>query len=184
LVIDVTVVGTLDGPPLLRAGATVGDALFVTGMLGGPGSAVAAWESRQEPSAAARNRFARPVARVREALWLRERGARAAIDLSDGLLADSRHLAAASRVACVLDLAVVPVHPGAGAHDGGEQRAMTSGEEYELLVAMEDDEAVARDFSDEFGVPLTRVGHVEPGSDVRVMQGNEVVTDLETFTHF
>ena len=192
LVVDVTVVGTLDGPPLLRTGAKVGDTLFVTGRLGGPASAVAAWESHREPSAAARSRFARPVARVREALWLRERGggARAAIDLSDGLLADARHLAAASQVACVLDLGAVPVHPGvgagagAGAQDGGERRAMTSGEEYELLVAMEDDEAVVSDFTNEFGVPLTRVGRVEPGSDVRVMQGNELVTDLESFTHF
>ncbi len=74
LIVDVTVVGTLDGPPLLRTGATVGDTLFVTGQLGGPASAIAAWEGRREPNAAARSRFARPVARVREALWLRERG--------------------------------------------------------------------------------------------------------------
>ena len=182
LVIDVTVVGMLEGSPLLRTGATVGDTLFVTGKLGGPASAVAAWESRREPSAAARSRFARPVARIREALWLRERGVRAAIDLSDGLLADARHLAAASQVACVLDLDAVPVHPGG--YDGGARRAMTSGEEYELLVAMEDDEAVAADFADEFGMPLTRVGRVAAGSGVRVMQGNEVVTDLDAFTHF
>ncbi len=186
LVIDVTVVGRLDGPPVERSGAAAGDALFVTGALGAPAAAIAAWQAGREPEATARGRFARPVARIREARWLRNRGARAMIDLSDGLMADAAHLGAASGVTCVLDWDGVPVHPGA--RDGGVERAVTSGEEFELLVALQDDQAISGDFSDEFDLPLTRVGVVRSGSDgevgVRIQRNGETVSDLHPFRHF
>jgi thiamine-monophosphate kinase len=69
-------------------------------------------------------------------------GARAAIDVSDGLLAELAHLAAASAVRIALDDAAVPVAPGATVDD-----ALRGGEEYELVVAGEalDATAFARD---------------------------------------
>jgi len=103
LIVDVAVVGKVEGRPVLRRGARVGDELWVTGALGGPAAALKAWEARQEPDAMARERFARPTPRVAEARWLRDRGATALIDLSDGLVADATHLAAASLVRCTID---------------------------------------------------------------------------------
>ena len=186
LVIDVTVVGQLDGTPVERSGAVVGDALFVTGALGAPAAAIAAWEAGREPETTARGRFARPVARIQEARWLRNRGARAMIDLSDGLMADAAHLGAASGLTCVLDWDGVPVHPGA--LDGGVGGAVTSGEEFELLVALQDDQTISADFSDEFNLPLTRVGEVRSSSDgevgARMQRNGETVSDLHPFRHF
>ncbi len=180
LVLDVTVVGRMEKGPVTRGGAEVGDGLYVTGQLGGPAAALSAWEDRREPDASARDRFVRPVARIAEAQWLRDAGARAMIDVSDGLLADTGHLAAASNVACMLDIDAVPVHPAAA----GPEEAVTSGEEYELLLALPDGDVAAGEFSERFGLSLTRVGRVEAGAGVRVVRDGTPIDGLSTFRHF
>jgi thiamine-monophosphate kinase len=90
LVVTVTVTGWIEGEPVLRSGARPGDALFVTGPLGGLPR--------------------RPVPRLAEGLAAKEAGATAMIDTSDGLPLDLRRLAAASGVGVALD--DVPVVPG------------------------------------------------------------------------
>lgn len=141
--------------PLRRDGARVGDRLYVTGALGGPGAALATWERGGVPRPADRARFARPEARLVAGTWLAAHGAHAAIDLSDGLAGDVAHLAAASGVRCVLDLDRVPVMDGHSVED-----AVVSGEEYELLVAAPvlDEAAFAAATG---GLALTAVGRVE-----------------------
>jgi thiamine-monophosphate kinase len=146
LSLTVTVLGYA-AHPLRRDAARPGDALYVTGTLGGPRRALEAWESDRAPAAEHRARFARPSARIREALWLAQHGATAAIDVSDGLVSDVRHLAAASRVDALLEIDAIPVVSGTS-----PLHAVTSGEEYELVVATPvplDEHAFAR----EFGVP-------------------------------
>ncbi|MBK8248940.1 MAG: thiamine-phosphate kinase [Gemmatimonadetes bacterium] len=153
LVVGVTVIGS--GPaPLGRAGARPGDSVYVTGVLGGPGMALDAWRAGVPPSRWARDRFAAPRARVAEGLWLAERGAAAMIDISDGLSSELHHLAAASGCEVRVDLARVP-RPS----DIGWREAVSSGEEYELLVAMRG-EVDVNAFARAFGVPLTRLGVV------------------------
>lgn len=153
LALTVTVLG-YTSRPLRRDGARPGDLLYVTGTLGGPRSALEAWQAGRQPMAEHRARFARPSARIREAIWLAEHGATAAIDISDGLVADVRHLAVASSVDACLELDAIPVMSSVSPLDAAQ-----SGEEYELVVAAPiaiDEHAFAR----EFGVPLTRVGIV------------------------
>ena len=140
--------------PLSRAGARPGDALWVTGALGGPAAALRAWLAGDAPDATHRARFARPVPRVAEARWLAGQGATAAVDLSDGLAADARHLAAASRVRLDLDADAVPRLAGVEL-----ALALAGGEEYELLVAAPASLDAAA-FAARFGVPITRVGGV------------------------
>lgn len=142
-----------------RNGARAGDAVYVTGALGGPGSALEAWETGRAPRPEHRARFARPTARIREALWLAAHGATSAIDISDGLLSDAGHLAAASGADVCIELDAIPVVSGVSALG-----AAKSGEEYELAVTARDriDEHA---FAREFGVPLTRVGLVTPPRD-------------------
>jgi thiamine-monophosphate kinase len=82
--LTMTVLGAAN-PPISRSGAKVGDRVWVTGRLGGPGAAVRALLSGQLPSAEHWPRFAHPVARLAEARWLAEHGATAMIDLSHGL---------------------------------------------------------------------------------------------------
>ncbi len=154
LSLGVTVLGHAKRP-LSRAGALPGDTLYVTGTLGGPGAALDAWLRNAQPSAAQRERFVHPVARIGAGLWFAAQGAHAAIDLSDGLAGDVAHLAAASGVSCVLDLNAVPCVSGVAA-----DAALASGEEYELLVAASrlDVDAFA---AANGGLRLTAVGRVE-----------------------
>jgi thiamine-monophosphate kinase len=181
LVVDLVVFGTVDRP-LLRSGAAPGDGLWVTGALGAPAAAVRSWLAGRQPSEAARDRFARPVPRVAEAKWLSDAGATALIDLSDGLVPDAGHLAAASRVACRIDAEWVPVHRGAGGRDD----ALAGGEEYELLCAMPAgfDSDGARPFAERFGAALTQVGIVEAGEGVRLLDRGHSLALPTGYLHF
>jgi thiamine-monophosphate kinase len=151
--------------PLTRRGAMPGDRLYVTGRLGGPGAAIRAWNAGNQPSAADRARFAAPVARLREARILADHGARAAIDISDGLASELDHLAAASGLSFSVQLERIPLMPGVAVED-----AVKSGEEYELLVAAPALDAQA--LTDRLGCPLTEIGVVgEAGPGSFTMNG-------------
>ncbi len=180
LALAITVLGHA-AAPLSRSGARPGDTLYVTGRLGGPGQALAAWESGAQPAAAARARFAWPAARIAAGLWCAAQGATAAIDLSDGLAGDVAHLAAASGVTCVLDLDRVPTLEGVSV-----EAALASGEEYELLVAAPALD-VAAFAAAHGGLPLTAVGRVEPtqgGGDVRAERAGRPATLPRAHDHF
>jgi thiamine-monophosphate kinase len=178
LTIAITVVGTAK-TPLLRAGARAGDTLWVTGQLGGPALAIAAWSEGRQPDPEARTRFVRPAPRIREAQWLAVAGATAAIDISDGLSGDAGHLAAASGVRIAIDVDAIPCAPGADA-----STALRSGEEYELLVTTRT-AFDQRAFLKEFGLPLTRVGEVEEGEPgVDLIIGGERVAPPAGYDHF
>jgi thiamine-monophosphate kinase len=157
LSLTVTVVGSTVRP-LARAGARARDVVYLTGRLGGPAAALAAWLAGGTPAPDDRARFARPVARVREARWLAARGATAAIDVSDGLVADAGHLAAAGAVRIALDLDRVPRTARATPLDAG-----SGGEEYELLVTAPAGLDVAA-FAREFELPLSAIGSVLTGT--------------------
>jgi thiamine-monophosphate kinase len=181
LAIGVTVLGTVEHA-LTRSGARAGDALWVTGRLGGPLLALRALERGTAPLPAHRDRFARPVPRLAEGRWLAAHGATAAIDCSDGVASDASHLAAASGVRIVLELDRLPLISGATAQD-----AARSGEEYELIVT-----APAtldpRAFEREFGVPLTAIGRVEAagpdGAGVEAFNGARRVPLPRGHSHF
>lgn len=180
LVLDVVVLGRA-GRPVLRGGARPGDELWVTGHLGGSAAAVAAWREGREPEPGLRRTFARPRPRIREALWLaREGGIRALIDLSDGLAGDAAHLAAAGDVRIVLEGERIPLHPAlaAGTEAARTQaldRALSGGEDFELLMAVEPGVlgSLIEEFTVRFGAALTRIGRVEAGEGVHLLQRDE-----------
>ncbi|HEY8795152.1 MAG TPA: AIR synthase-related protein, partial [Gemmatimonadaceae bacterium] len=180
LTMGFTVLGST-AAPLRRNGARLGDTVYVTGRLGGPGAALAAWQRGDTPSAAARERFAHPVARITEAIWLVRSGARAAIDISDGLLADAEHMAVASGVRIQLDLDQLPLHEGVSARD-----AAVSGEEYELIVCAAALNVSAFERANQLS--LTAVGRVlEPipdGIGLSVRLNGERLARAEGFRHF
>ena len=180
--VDVCAIGTVTGAPLLRSGARSGDELWLTGQLGGPFVALAAWNAGTEPDAMARERFTRPVPRIAEAHWLRERGARALIDVSDGLVPDAGHLAAASGVGWTIDADAIPLHPAAETVD----IALAGGEEYELLAAFPPGlgEKDAGAFATRFGIPLTRVGRADQAEGVCLVRDGTRVWVPETYRHF
>src|SRR5436190_18927777 len=167
--ITTTVVGSAFAP-LARSGGRPGDLLYVTGALGGPAAALRAWTAGGQPAATARARFARPVARLREARWLAARGAVAAIDVSDGLAADVGHLAAASDLAVEVHVELVP-----RVREASEEDAVAGGEEYELVV-LSRAPLPEREFAERFGIPLTLIGQaIGNGANVVLARdGNRV----------
>lgn len=154
LSIGVTVLGSVERA-LTRSGARAGDALWVTGKLGGPLLALRAFENGTVPTPSHRERFAHPLPRIKEGQWLSAHGATSGIDCSDGVAADASHLAAASHAEIVLELDHLPLIDGAT-----PEIAAQSGEEYELIVTAPAtlDRAA---FEREFGIPITAIGQVE-----------------------
>jgi len=178
--VDVCVLG-LAQRPVRRSGARPGNGLWVTGRLGGAGLALAALRAGRRLAPGVRHRFARPVPRIAAGRWLARRGARAMIDISDGLAGDAGQVAAASGIAITIELERVPCWPGVA-----PRAAARSGEEYELLVAMPRSfgSAGAHAFRRATGLPLTRIGACSAGRGVRITQDGRPIAPLSGFDHF
>ncbi len=163
--VDVVAIGYAERP-VTRAGAAPGDEVWITGSLGGAATAVADWRNALEPDPRARRAFERPEPRVREGAWLnRELGVTAMIDISDGLVGDAGHLAAASGVGLDITLSSVPISPLLAEYVNRElalRRALTGGEDYELLCTVPAGGVGERRraFEQRFGTRLTRIGQV------------------------
>lgn len=189
--LDVVAVGSTE-TPVPRSGVRPGDEVWVTGRPGGAAAATRAWERGLEPDPRARKAFEEPRPRLREARWLAERaGLTALIDLSDGLAADARHLAAASGCGLELRLERVPLPEVLGEYaDRGAalELAVTGGEDYELLMTAEAGgvQAVRDDFRKEFEVELERIGEAVEGEGVlwRDERGGEVTLRSAGYDHF
>jgi thiamine-monophosphate kinase len=191
LVIAVAVMGHLAGDlgPVLRSGARAGDHLFVTGPLGAASAGLRSLRSRALPGpgpggdagppdggAAPSDReilvetaHRRPRARLAEGETARTSGATAMVDVSDGLLADLRHVADASKVG--FRLGEVPVAAGATLED-----ALGGGEDYELIVATPDPEQLVAAFRDAGLRPPLYVGTCTADAAERTLAGEPAPT--------
>ena len=173
LVLAVTAVGRPwpGVEPVGRAGGRAGDLLCVTGRLGAAAAGLAVLE---EPSLAAgvsdagslRAAHRSPEPRIAAGRALAAGGARAMLDVSDGLALDALRLARAGGLRARIDLDAVPLAPGVeavAAARGDDPRifAATGGEDYELLVAVPP--GLLRGLREELDVPLTPVGRLEEG---------------------
>jgi len=150
--------------PVSRSAVFPGDRLLVTGTLGGPGRALAALDAGAMPDAWSRGRFASPVPRLSEGEFLASAGVMAMLDVSDGLVGDARHLAAASHMHIRLDARRVPRGPLVAVNE-----VLESGEEYELLftasAALVDQLLI--EWPKRFALPLTVIGEA-----VGIVQGD------------
>ncbi len=159
LALTVTVLGTARDV-LYRTTAQPGDQVYITGTIGWSGAALRSLQNGETPSPEARARFARPMPRIKQGVWLAEQGAVSAIDISDGLSSDLGHLACASRVSMNIDVGRIPVPDGVD-----PIVALQSGEEYELVCTAPSDLDIDA-FERRFNIPLTKIGTVargEPG---------------------
>jgi thiamine-monophosphate kinase len=168
------------GKGVLRSGAEVGDAIFVTGELGG---SVAGKHLDFEP-------------RLVEARWLaQEFSLHAMLDVSDGLAGDLRHILTASRVGAELLTTSIPVSREArrAAKAGSAAKpplvaALTDGEDFELLftVASRDAVPVLDAWKKQFpGLALTCIGKIKEGEGItlRDKQGVRPLT-AHGYVHF
>ena len=143
LTISVQVLGALpQDQALLRSGAQVGDGVYVSGTLGDAAAALAflqeQWQPAPHHAQYLLDRFNRPRARLDLGLALLGQ-ASAAIDVSDGLLADAGHIAAASGVKISIETERLPLSPALSSHHSREkilQWALTGGDDYELCFCL------------------------------------------------
>jgi thiamine-monophosphate kinase len=174
--------------PVLRSGAAAGQALCVTGSLGGAAAGLRSLQTRTATDVPAhekrlRGRQLRPWARPEGGLELAG-VATAMIDVSDGLAVDLSNLLDASATGCEVDPEEIPIDPDLltlAAEPHWKELdplllALTGGEDYELLFALEEDDLGSADAAlRQLGVPMTRIGSV-------VADGRRVGTeDLDHF---
>ena len=170
------------GRIIRRAGAKVGDHVYVTGIIGESGGGLAGWRGEgahlspaDRDGLIARYRVPQPPVDF-GAGGLRD-AAHAAADVSDGLIADLGHIAKASQVAIVVDGARVPLSAAVKAlwGDAALLRAVSAGDDYQ--IAFTGPAALQG--------PFTAIGHVEKGAGVRLMcDGREVPVENPGFRHF
>jgi thiamine-monophosphate kinase len=192
LTVTMTLIGTVpDGRAVTRAGARAGEDVWVSGSIGDAALGLAAVQDEAGAPAALRHRYECPEPRL--ALGRALRGlASAAIDVSDGLVADARHLAGASGIAMEIDAEAVPLSADAGtwlesAGERGLVRLLTAGDDYELLfTAPAECRGEIDALAGRAGVPLTRIGHAGEGEGVRLRDrsGRPVEAGAGGFTHF
>jgi len=154
LTLSIVAVGRSERVPG-RGGAVPGDALVVTGRLGGAAAGLYALEHGIEGFEELVELQRRPPIRLEEGRRLGP-VAHALIDLSDGILSDAARIAERSRCRLVVDVERLPLARGIEAV--ADLPFWTMGEDYELLAALSVEDARAS------GFPI--VGRVEEGSGV------------------
>jgi thiamine-monophosphate kinase len=191
LTLSITALGTVEpGRAPLRTAARAGDLVYVSGTVGdaalglqlrlgrGPGLAPALRDALLD-------RYLRPQPRLALAPALVH--ARAAMDVSDGLVGDLAKMLRASGVGGVLELARVPLSPAAqawlAAEAGAVEIAVTGGDDYEVLAAVPPEQAAA--FEAAAKIRVTRIGLVTNGAfEVRGLAGAPVEFASGSYSHF
>ena len=180
------------GQALRRDGANVGDFVLVTNSLGDGAAALAAI---QEPALFApehyaylHERFYRPVPRLRESQLLRGL-ASAALDISDGLVADLQHICTASDLGAVIDVENLPLSPALLGVDNRVQAyewALSGGDDYELCFTVAPDNMADIAMLIAQGkLNATVIGEMVPGQGVICeYQGKPFVPARAGYQHF
>jgi thiamine-monophosphate kinase len=184
LTLAVTVVGHAPRADELvaRSGARPGDLLVLTGELGAAAAGRLLLDRRalgdglSPPTAdRLRDRQLDPTPRLRSGRALAGAGARAMIDLSDGLAGDALHIAEAADVGLRIDAGSLPLAEGvaevaAAAGQDPLQLAVSGGEDYELLAALPPDRlgSASRLVAEAAESALTTIGEVTRGEGVEL----------------
>ena len=189
----ITVLGLVPrGQALLRSGARPGDDLWVSGTVGDArlalGHRLGEWTLDAQTQAATFVRMDRPEPRV--ALGLALRGvAQAALDISDGLLADLGHLLRASKVGATVDADACPASAALAAQPLQRRRLCqrAGGDDYELLFTAPPAarNAVAAAAA-QASTPVTRIGRIDAEPGLRLIDASGQVLDnvYAGFDHF
>jgi thiamine-monophosphate kinase len=177
---------------LTRSGAKSGDKIAVTGYLG---MASAGWEmlTRRlqfdtDVTARFKKAFLHPYPRIAEGQLLLRQGVETAIDISDGLISDLKHICQASRLGARIDATRVPVCPDVRAGFGNRalELALSGGEDYELLFTGSTE--IIDKVKMAAPCPITVIGemsaHEENEISVVNSQGNPLKLHSKGWEHF
>jgi thiamine-monophosphate kinase len=191
LTLSLTALGEVaTGMALLRSGAGPGDDVWISGTLGDAALGLKMRRGELEVADEARayliERYRLP--RPRLALGQALRGiASAAIDISDGLVADLGHILEVSGVGAELHAGELPLSAAARDLPGARDAALSGGDDYELLFTAPperraDIEALARRLS----LPLTHIGAIRAEAGLHVLdeKGQELLVRKSGWQHF
>lgn len=200
LTLAVTVVGHAPLPDdfVRRSGACPGDVLVVTGELGAAAAGRLLLDRPELGDGLAapvaerlRRHQLNPTPRLRSGRALAAAGARAMIDLSDGLTGDALHVAQASGVGLHVDARSLPLAEGmakiaAAAGQDPLRLAASGGEDYELLAALPPDcrEEASRRMAEAAETTLTAIGRVTAGEGVELRLPGGGLLQTRGYDHF
>lgn len=190
LSLTMTVFGRVPvGQALTRSGAQVGDLVCVGGELGNAAGALPLVLGEREADATLAepllSQYWSPAPQLALGQALRGK-ATAALDISDGLLADCGHIASASNVALRLELEKLPLSPallGFFGREGALQAALTGGDDYVIAFTLP---PVELDALHAAGWPVHVVGRVEAGNGVSLhdARGLDITPAVRGYQHF
>lgn len=206
LFLSITLLGTTERKKvLLRKGARIGDSLYVTGTLGDSLAGLQLLSnSHAQGTGASRlrsadrkfliNRHLRPTARVREGQWLNQTGVvTSALDVSDGLSGDLRHICNASHVGAEIDISRLPLSPACQAYAASTKQdpivlALAGGEDYELLFTIPETHRTKLECAaSQRNFAVTRIGHIcdaSLGIHRRLGNGRREPLPVLSYEHF
>jgi thiamine-monophosphate kinase len=189
LTLSLTAIGEVPkGEALLRGGARPGDDIWVSGTLGDAALGLALLQGALEVAEPVRTQLIERyrLPRPRLALGQALRGvAHAAIDISDGLLADLGHIVETSALGAEIRVDLLPLTAAdlPGAHDA----ALSGGDDYELLfTAPASQRRAIEGLAQKIDLPLTRAGTIQATPGVRVLDatGTEIHPERTGWRHF
>lgn len=191
LFIDVALTGSAGTQLLKRNNAKTGDLIAITGYPGMAAAGLRLISGDNTPciaDAPMRQAFWQPNPRLKEGSAILSAGAHAAIDISDGLIADMKHICYASKVSADINLSKLPIHPTLKEFFGTEalHLALGGGEDYELLFTAES--SVMSRIIDNISIPVNVIGTIEPPSKhiVRLLNSDrsEYKPSITGWDHF
>jgi thiamine-monophosphate kinase len=194
LTLTVTIMGEVPaGAALRRNGAKAGNDVWVSGYIGDAALAVAHRHGKlvlsEDDYHEAVMRLYEPTPRVGLGQALRGM-ATAAIDVSDGLIADLGHICRLSGVGATVDLPAIPLSPIGARHlssEAGRTAIVAGGDDYELCFTAPANarESIA-ELTDMLGIPLARIGQIRRGKGVSLhgSDGKPMKIDGRGYDHF
>ena len=185
--VDVNVIGKagdIAGKYLSRNGAEVGDLIAVTGYLGSAAAGLEMLRQKTEFTSdeqTLRQAFARPEPRLKEGLLLVNKGVKAGLDISDGLLSDLGHMCKASRVSAVVYLERIPIQDVVRHRFGSRanEMALSGGEDYQLLFSAKSD--IVKEVQKASTYPITVIGEITALNEIaiRVLDSHGLACQFE-----
>lgn len=201
IILDVTVIGEMDGTPLTRAGAKPGDAIAVTGSLGASAAGLSLLRGKESTgvlSEDVRQSLLRahfePKPRLAEAKLLLKAGPPSSmIDISDGLAGELHHICEQSGVGALLEASCLPVEESVKQAAAVQEVdfldwVLFGGEDYELLLTLPPDYVPAvKKALDTLGTKITVIGKVLNKTEgIKMLSPKNTVLELKGrgFDHF
>ncbi len=195
LVINITILGSTKSQAqhiLTRSAAKAGEKVAVTGYLGAAAAGLEVLSKHlsldSEATAGLKKAFLQPYPRVAEGQILVEQGVRTAIDISDGLISDLRHICQASQVSARIEIDGVPIQPAVKANfaDRALELALSGGEDYELLFTASTE--IIDKVKAAASCPITVIGEIMAGKAGEIAlvddKGNPVSPPGVGWEHF